>query len=121
MDIHNHSGQPIEERKRPYTKTGHEWIWRALVIAAIDILIIFGAYFLALLLRFDSYTRIPKSYMGYYWKLIWIYALITVVVFYLFRLYHSIWRFASISELARLILAWIVIEALVGLVFLITK
>ncbi len=121
MNIQDRQEKPAEEKKRPYTKTGHEWIWRALVIAVIDIIIIFGAYFLALLLRFDSYARIPKTYLGYYWKLIWIYALITVVVFYLFRLYHSIWRFASISELARLILAWLVIEALVGLVFLITK
>ena len=87
----------------------------------MDVLIVAASYFVALLFRFDSFKRIPEAYINYYWRLIGIYILITIVVFFIFRLYHSIWRFASISELARLILAWLVIESLVVVVYLITK
>ena len=108
--------------KRTYTRTGHEWIWRAFLIAFLDAVIVAGSYYVSLLARFDfSFEAIPKVYLNRYWQLIGIYILITIVVFYLFRLYHSIWRFASISELARLLLAWIVIEALIAAVYLITK
>ena len=121
METNTHPDHSSEEVKRPYTKTGLEWILRALAIAFVDVLIVAASYFVALLFRFDSFSRIPKAYIDYYWKLIGIYILITIVVFFIFRLYHSIWRFASISELARLILAWLVIETLIVVVYLITK
>ena len=122
MDMNNHPDSSGQEVKRPYTKTGREWIWRALAIAFMDALIVLSAYFLALMIRFDfSYSSIPRRWLDGFWKLIGFYILATVVILYLFRLYHSIWRFASISELARLILAWVAIEAAVLLIYLITK
>ena len=111
-----------EEVARPYTKAGHEWIWRALAIAFLDAFIVAGSYFMALLVRHEfSYSAIPEYYLDDYWKLIWVYIVITILVFYIFRLYQSIWRFASVMELVRLIMAWIVIEILVVVIYLITK
>lgn len=60
------------------------------------------AYFLALWLRFDGrISMIPRQYLNPYREFIFIYAVICVIVFYLLRLYHSIWRFASYNELNR--------------------
>ena len=74
LDNQNLSESTGQERVRPYTKTGREWIWRALAIAFVDALIVAGAYFVALLARFDfSFSAIRVLYLGRYYKIIWIY------------------------------------------------
>ena len=68
------------------------------------------SYFLALLLRFDFiFSRIPVNYLeGYLWSMpYWI--LSTIVIFYICRLYHSIWRLASVAELRMIITAYLII------------
>lgn len=83
-----------------------QWIRRAILLAFFDVLVIFAAYFMALFLRFDlSFDHIPHEYLIGYESLIFPYALCCLVVFYIFRLYHSIWRFASVVELQRIIFA----------------
>lgn len=76
------------------------WIHKAMLIAFMDVLIVLSSYLLALLMRFDFiFSKIPQEYLaGYLWSMpFWIAS--TIVVFYVFRLYHSVWRLASISEL----------------------
>ena len=83
---------------------------KAFLIAFLDGLIILAAYLMALLLRFDFiFSRIPREYVeGYIWSMpYWI--AITIVVFYGCRLYHSVWRLASISELQMSIVAYIIL------------
>ena len=83
-----------------------QWIRRAVLLGFFDVLIIVCAYFMALFLRFDlSISSIPRDYLIGYQSIIFPYALCCIVVFYLFRLYHSIWRFASVVELQRVVLA----------------
>lgn len=83
-----------------------QWIRRAILLAFFDVLVIFAAYFMALFLRFDlSFDHIPHEYLIGYESLIFPYTLCCLVVFYIFRLYHSIWRFASVVELQRIIFA----------------
>lgn len=94
---------------------------RALFIGVLDCISVSGAYFLALLLRFDlSYGNVKKDYWSAYHKVIIPYIITAVLLLLLFRLYQSIWRFASFSELARLILVWILHAACVSIIFLIT-
>ena len=95
-----------------------KWVVRALVIAFMDIFAIAFSYFLALLVRFDfQFSKIPKEYLqGYYTTIIPIIA-ISILVFYFLHLYHSIWRFASVSELARIILAYLIISGINLLIF----
>ncbi|MDD3360187.1 MAG: nucleoside-diphosphate sugar epimerase/dehydratase [Hespellia sp.] len=86
------------------------WIKRAALLALCDAMIIIISYFMALFVRFDFiFSKIPKNYMqGYIWSMpFWIIA--TICVFYGMRLYHSIWRFASTSEILRLVYAFIVL------------
>ena len=76
----------------------------------VDALSVLISYFLALLLRFDFvFSRIPVNYLeGYLWSMpYWI--LSTIVIFYICRLYHSIWRLASVAELRMIITAYLII------------
>lgn len=67
--------------------------------------------FFALLIRFDfRFSNIEWKYVEGYRELIGPYIILCIIVFWAFRLYHSIWRFASISELYRIIVATITIQ-----------
>lgn len=97
------------------------WIHKAMLIAFLDTLIILSSYLLALLLRFDFiFSQIPTEYLeGYIWSMpFWVAS--TVVVFYACRLYHSVWRLASISELQMSITAYGILVFVygVGIVFM---
>lgn len=94
----------------PQQHDRYVWIERAALLMFVDCLSILSAYLLALLLRFDFiFSKIPREYInGYLWSMpYWI--IITVVVFYIFRLYHSIWRLASVAELRMIISSYLVL------------
>lgn len=83
------------------------WIKKVLMLVLADILIVLISYFIALLLRFDFvFSSIPEEYlMGYLWSMpFWIIS--TIVIFYICRLYHSIWRLASVAELQMILIAY---------------
>ena len=87
-------------------KKGLQWIHKAILLAFADTMVVAGSYYLALLLRFDfEYSSIPTEYIqGYLWSMpYWIVS--GVVVFYVCRLYHSIWRLASVAELRMILTA----------------
>lgn len=90
-----------------YTKKKLEhWQVVSIALAGYDAIAIILSFFLALWFRFDCrYSLIPKEYLGAYFKFIGIYAVFSLFVFLRLRLYNSIWRFASYSELMRMILA----------------
>lgn len=97
-------------------KVSASWMQKAAVIAFLDILFVLASYLLALLLRFDFvFSNIPREYLdGYLWSMpFWISA--TVVVFYGLRLYHSIWRLASMPEVQMSITAHIILIPVYGL------
>ncbi|MBQ7070384.1 MAG: polysaccharide biosynthesis protein [Ruminococcus sp.] len=67
-----------------------------------DLVAVSGAYFLALWFRFDcKFSAIPPDYLSNWTKFAPIYAVFCVLCFLKFRLYRSMWRFASYSELMR--------------------
>ena len=78
----------------------------SMILVAYDLVAVVFSYFIALLVRFDCrFSLIPRDYLEGYYKSIIVYAIIVAVVFQCFRLYQSIWRFASFVELCRLLLA----------------
>lgn len=78
---------------------------------AYDFLAICLAQFGALWLRFDlRYSMIPKVYLANMYHMAPYMAVIVIVVLWRFRLYQSIWRFASFVELVRIIGAATVIS-----------
>ena len=86
------------------SKTLHFKHWQAisLVLVFYDFLAVCGAYFLGLLVRFDfKYSWIPQEYIVPFNKFILPYAVGSIVVFAVFRMYNSVWRYASYTELIR--------------------
>lgn len=79
------------------------------MLTIYDLLAIILSYFLALFFRFDlKYSSIPEDYLETFLKSIAIYAIFCAVVFWIFKLYSSIWRFASVIELSRIVGATII-------------
>jgi Predicted nucleoside-diphosphate sugar epimerases len=89
------------------------WIGISLFLALYDIIVVSMSYFLALWLRFDCrFSEIPKPYLTA-WKLFTpAYIVLALLCFYILRLYKSIWRFASYSELLRTIIASLITTAI---------
>ncbi len=85
-------------------------IVRIVGLMVADCLVVLFSYFLALLLRFDFvFSNFSEHWLSGYLVLMPFYCAGTVLIFFLFRLYHSIWAYASTQELARILLAYAVI------------
>ncbi|MDC7286901.1 polysaccharide biosynthesis protein [Blautia schinkii] len=79
------------------------WQIIAVYLLIYDVIAVNAAYFLALWVRFDCmYSHIPKDYLAAYLKFAPIYTVVSIAVFWMLRLYKSVWRFASYSELLRI-------------------
>ena len=85
------------------------WHMIAVLLIAYDVIAINMAYFLALWFRFDCiFSKIPQNYYDSYLKFAPIYSIFCVVIFWILRLYQSVWRFASYSEMVRIIVATVI-------------
>lgn len=115
-NLDTRSLQPAGNDARKKKKVLEHWKIIAFYLLAYDIIAINFSYFLGLWLRFDfHFSRIPEEYLSAFLKFAPLYTVFSVIVFYALRLYKSIWRFASFSELNR-IAATSVITALFQLV-----
>lgn len=82
------------------------WEVVTLLLMLYDFVAIIVSYMAALLIRFDlRFNSIDTKYLHAFYKSILLYAAFCVVLFWCLRLYKSIWRFASFTELLRVILA----------------
>lgn len=98
----------LDERKTKMAKKG-AWIIRAIIIAFLDALFVFSSFFVALLIRFDlRFSEIDPHFIESYLRIVPFCIIGAILLFVLFKLYNSIWRFASISELERITKAWII-------------
>ena len=85
------------------------WQIIAIYLAVYDAIAVNAAYFLALWIRFDCrYSEIQEVYLSSYLKFAPWYTIFSVVIFWLLRLYKSIWRFASYSEFVRVVSATVI-------------
>ena len=88
-------------RKNKVFRLEH-WHQISMLLVIYDLFAVTVAYFAALWLRFDcSFSAIPLEYTSIYSWFAPVYAVGCVAVFWRFRLYNSIWRFASFKELVR--------------------
>ena len=84
---------------------GH-WRTVAVLLNIYDIAAVNLAYFLALWLRFDlKFSLIRPDFLDAWMRFAPIYTVFCIAVFWAFRLYRSLWKFASYSELMHLIAA----------------
>ena len=99
----------IRETVSYYRQQLKHWYIVALLLVGYDIVAVNMAYFFALWFRFDcKASMIPGNYFSAYLKFIPIYSICCVFIFWMLRLYQSIWRFASYSEMLRIIMATVI-------------
>ncbi|MCB5560420.1 polysaccharide biosynthesis protein [Anaerosalibacter bizertensis] len=76
------------------------------MLILLDIFLVNLAYFLSLYIRFEG--QIDEVYLNNYMNHIVIITFIKIFIFYLFKLYKSLWKFASIDEMIEVVSASIV-------------
>ena len=83
-------------------RTIEHWQIISVLLMVYDFAAVIAAYFLALWLRFDGMIgNIPEHYYQSYITFILPYAAVCIILFVFFRMYNSMWRFASYSEFMR--------------------
>ena len=93
--------KPIQKKTR--FRLEHWQVISALLLV-YDAISVNVAFLAALWLRFDcQFSAIPAEYLSSWRRFTLIYTAACLIVFAIFRLYHSIWRFASFTEMQRLL------------------
>ncbi len=109
------------EIREGYRKRRETWrinlpiSYRKFILLIIDLLLINIAGLMALLLRFDF--LIPKQYLHTYLKNGLFTTVIMVVIFYVFNLYQSVWKYASLEELMNVVGSSVVGSAVLFIVY----
>lgn len=99
-----------DKNKKTKTQSNSQWIKRATLIVIADIFVVLFSYFAALFIRFEfSIANISTRYLETYLWMMPLWCLLTWVVFYIFKLYHSIWSFVSIDEAITVVKAYVVL------------
>ncbi len=81
----------------------------SMLLVLYDIMVVNLAYIIALWLRFDcKYNSIPQKYLNPAFKMMPIHTIVMLSVLAFLRLYQSIWRYASVPELVRILWASLV-------------
>ena len=79
---------------------------RILALILLDIMSIVVASFAALYIRFDfSFEGIPQEYLIKFENIIVYNIILTLIFFALWKLYKSVWRYASATELLNIVFA----------------
>lgn len=79
---------------------------RIIALAIMDIMAVVVASFAALYIRFDfSFQEIPEEYMYRFEQIIPFNIAVTLLFYVLWKLYKSVWRYASATELLNIVFA----------------
>ena len=94
----------MKERKK--NRISKKLIVRRGILIIYDIVAMIGASAFALLLRYDfHYDKIGMQFIDNAWKYLPYNIIATLIIFYLFRLYHSLWAYAGITEMQNVVIA----------------
>ena len=90
--------------KEQKDKLWKHWRVISLYLVLFDVVSINFSYLFALLLRFDfKFSVIPEGYFRSYLYFTPMYTIVCIVIYYVLKLYRSIWRFAGFDELNRIL------------------
>ena len=106
MGKENMREQDTQQNMRGTKRKSREWLLLSVLIAVLDFIAAVASYFLALLIRFDFvFSSIPKIYVSAFNRFILPYAVMVVLVMWVFRLYRALWRYIGLREMVRTIAA----------------
>ena len=105
----------MDKKRKPFNV---KIFYRRTCLIIYDIISIILASYLALIVRYEfAIDSIPSHFMRPVERFMPINILITIVIFYVFRLYSSLWAFAGETELQNIIISC-VLSTLVGSILL---
>lgn len=82
---------------------------RRIFLMCYDLLAVFAASILALLVRFDFHIMsVPSEYLDEVWRTIPYMAVMTLIIFWVLRLYSSLWSYAGALEMMYVVSACVV-------------
>lgn len=94
-----------KQRKKTFIRMEH-WQKVAVLLMIYDAFAVNFAYFLALLLRHEmNFSAINDEYIVTFTRFAPVYTIFCLTLFWLLRMYRSLWRFASYYELAWITIA----------------
>ena len=83
-----------------------DMMFRQLFLVLLDIITVICASTMALWVRFDfSIMKIEKQYLDKVWLTMLPNIVLVLVVYWLFKMYRSVWKYASIYEIQNIFLA----------------
>lgn len=92
---------------------------RQAFLLVYDIMAVCLSCYLALILRYEFHLEeIPDYFMKSVTDHLPAGVLITLAVFYIFRLYHSLWAYAGINELQNIVMASFISAGIQGIIML---
>ena len=84
---------------------------RRIFLVITDIILINGSVFLSLIMRWEiNIASVPEEYIQKYIVNVIPFTIVTLIIFWCFRMYHSLWQYASIAELYKIVEACVVAE-----------
>ena len=84
----------------------NQLLLKKILLIIYDIVAVIVSGYLALLMRFElEPSQIPEQFLNPYRRYNWIMIIITILVFYAFRLYSSLWTYAGAVELMNIVLS----------------
>ena len=103
-----------------YRKTMIPRLFRMIGVAALDVAMMVLCAFAAIWVRFDfsALSSLDSGYVETMLGFLPIYIITYLVTYYVFRLYHSIWRYAGVMEVARAVACYI---ALIPIIYIEVK
>lgn len=89
-------------KKKPFN---YQLLYRRACLIIYDILSVCMASALAIALRFidEGLNAIPDYFLETVSRMLPVNVVITLMIFYIFRLYHSLWAFAGVNELQNVV------------------
>jgi len=82
---------------------------RRIFLLICDVVVIIASSGMGLLLRFDLEPgKVDLPFIESVWKYLPINIVVTLIIFYLFKLYHSIWMYAGVIEMQNVFSACVI-------------
>ena len=95
-----------EEAKKVKKPFNVKLLYRRTCMIIYDIISVIGASYQALLMRYNfNISEIPSHFMEPINRFLAVNILITLLVLYLFRMYHSLWAYAGETELQNIVIS----------------
>ena len=84
-------------------------VTRRIFLIIVDIITVSLTAYIPLIIRYDfNYKTITPFFVQSVWNFLPFTIVFTVLIYYIFRLYHSLWSFAGITEMQNVITACVI-------------